>query len=116
MVGTSDVTGPSSADQLAAACAEIESLHAEIERLRGLLGLTGEREAEPPPAWEPTLFTPAAVALPVVDRRSPPVEKIALFRSLFLGRDDVYALRWQNDRGSLDGCSRACRWRCRRRS
>jgi hypothetical protein len=53
------VGGPSMADELAVALAEIESLRAEIEQLRGLLGLTGEREAEPPIAWEPTLFAPS---------------------------------------------------------
>ena len=107
MVGTADVTGPSSADELATALAEIESLRAENERLRGLLGLTGERDAEPPTAWEPTLFAPVAVPRPVVDRRSSPAEKIGLFRSLFAGRDDVYALRWQNDRSGKSGWSPA---------
>ncbi|HEY5876077.1 MAG TPA: hypothetical protein VIT64_12290, partial [Ilumatobacteraceae bacterium] len=48
MVGTADVTGPSSADELATALAEIESLRAENERLRGLLGLTGDVIVERP--------------------------------------------------------------------
>ena len=95
MVGTADVTDPSMADQLPMALAAIESLRAENERLRGLLGLPGDRDAQPPTAWEPTLFAPAASPRPVVDRRSSPVEKIGLFRSLFAGRDDVYAVRWQ---------------------
>ena len=29
----------------------------------------------------------------------PPQEKIKLFRTLFAGRDDVYAKRWQNKKG-----------------
>lgn len=31
-----------------------------------------------------------------VNKFSPPLEKIKLFRSLFKGREDVYALRWHN--------------------
>lgn len=89
---------------LAAALAEIESLRAENERLRGLLGLNGDREAAPPVAWEPTLFVPAVPLRPVVDRRSSPADKIGLFRSLFAGRDDVYAVRWETTgRGSRGG-------------
>jgi superfamily II DNA or RNA helicase len=92
---------------LAAALAEIESLRAENERLRGLLGLNGDREAAPPVAWEPTLFVPAVPLRPVVDRRSSPADKIGLFRSLFAGRDDVYAVRWENDRTRKSGWSPA---------
>ncbi len=92
---------------LAAALAEIESLRAENERLRGLLGLNGDRESVPPVAWEPTLFVPAVPPRPVVDRRSSPADKIGLFRSLFAGRDDVYAVRWENDRTRKSGWSPA---------
>ena len=92
---------------LAAALAEIESLRAENERLRGLLGLNGDREAAPPVAWEPTLFVPAVPARQVVDRRSSPADKIGLFRSLFAGRDDVHAVRWENDRTQKSGWSPA---------
>lgn len=98
MVGATEVTGSTVAQELAAALAELEVLRAENERLRGLLGLTEDRQAEPPVAWEPTLFAPSVPARPVVDRRSSPADKIGLFRSLFAGRDDVYALRWQNER------------------
>ncbi|MFN0089011.1 MAG: TOTE conflict system archaeo-eukaryotic primase domain-containing protein [Acidimicrobiales bacterium] len=94
-------------DELASALAEVEALRAENERLRGLLGLTGEREAEPPAAWEPTLFASVAAPRPAVDRRSSPAEKVGLFRSLLAGRDDVYALRWQNDRSGKSGWSPA---------
>ena len=48
--------------------------------------------------WEPTLFPaserdqePAGV-----DKDSAPEAKIALFYSLFVGREDVYARRWEN--------------------
>jgi hypothetical protein len=101
------VTVPSKVDELAAALAEIELMRAENERLRSLLGLTGGRKAEPPVAWEPTLFAPTVSPRPAVDRRSSPVDKIGLFRSLFAGRDDVYAVRWQNDRSGKSGWSPA---------
>jgi hypothetical protein len=34
--------------------------------------------------------------LPYADRDSPDAIKIALFRALFAGREDVYAYRWEN--------------------
>ena len=39
---------------------------------------------------------------------SPPEEKIALFRSLFRGRSDVYPRRWENPRTGKSGYSPAC--------
>ncbi len=39
---------------------------------------------------------------------SPTEEKVAVFRSLFRGRDDVYALRWENKSGRA-GYSPACK-------
>ena len=92
---------------LAAALKEIELLRAENDRLPGLLGLNDDRTSEPPVAWEPTLFVPVALPRPVVDRRSSPEDKIGLFRSLLAGRDDVYAVRWQNDRSQKSGWSPA---------
>ena len=101
------MTGQDAGEALAAALAEIAVLREENDRLRRLLGLTDERSADPPVAWEPTLFSPPPVVCPVVDRRSSPAEKIALFRALFSGRDDVFALRWQNDRTGKSGWSPA---------
>lgn len=46
--------------------------------------------------------------LPTVDRLSPPEVKIALFRSLFRGREDVYASRFENRRTGKSGSSPAC--------
>ena len=49
---------------------------------------------------------PAESSVPVVvgvDRTSPPAAKIALFRSLSAGRDDVYAQRWDNERSGKGG-------------
>ena len=45
---------------------------------------------------------------PVVDRASSPEAKIALFRSLFRGREDVYANRFENRKTGKSGYSPAC--------
>ncbi|MDD2228102.1 MAG: DEAD/DEAH box helicase family protein [Candidatus Cloacimonetes bacterium] len=42
-----------------------------------------------------------------VNKLSTPEQKIALFRSLFKGRDDVYAIRWSG-KGGKSGYSPAC--------
>jgi superfamily II DNA or RNA helicase/very-short-patch-repair endonuclease len=43
-----------------------------------------------------------------VHRQSPPASKIALFRSLFRGRDDVYARRFESRRTGKAGYSPGC--------
>jgi superfamily II DNA or RNA helicase/very-short-patch-repair endonuclease len=43
-----------------------------------------------------------------VHARSPAVEKIALFRSLFRGREDVYPRRFENQRSGRAGYAPAC--------
>ena len=55
--------------------------------------------------WEPTLFRDPASRpeLPTVDRTSPSEEKVALFQELFAGREDVYAVRWENQRTGKSG-------------
>ena len=47
-----------------------------------------------------------------VTRTSSPQEKINLYKSLFIGREDVFALRWQNVKTGKDGYSPVCgnRW------
>ncbi|MDA8358049.1 MAG: DEAD/DEAH box helicase family protein [Actinomycetota bacterium] len=80
---------------LAAARAEIARLEGENEQLR-----SAQSAAATTPVHRsqraPRLF-PSAVEVPVgVDASSPPEDKIRLFRSLFAGRTDVYAQRWEN--------------------
>lgn len=63
------------------------------------------REPEPentnqPPTDEPSSST--------ISNRSGSVEKIRLFMSLFRGRDDVYARRWENNKKGTSGYSPAC--------
>lgn len=43
-----------------------------------------------------------------VDRRSPPESKIALFRSLFRGREDIYPRRFENRTTGKSGYQPAC--------
>lgn len=106
------VTVTTVAQRLASALEEVELLRAENARLQALLGLDQTRNADAPTPWEPTLFAapdePARTLAPAtVNRRSSPADKIGLFRALFAGRDDVYALRWQNDRTGKSGWSPA---------
>jgi hypothetical protein len=91
---------------------EIERLRAENERLRSLLGMeslepTRSESAPRTLAWEPRLFgdAQAPVLLQPVDGHSSPEAKIAIFRSLFAGREDVYAVRWENERTGKSGWS-----------
>jgi superfamily II DNA or RNA helicase len=44
-----------------------------------------------------------------IDKRSSPNEKIHLFKSLFKGREDVFATRWENSKKGTSGYSPACR-------
>jgi superfamily II DNA or RNA helicase len=93
---------------------EIELLRAEITRLRDLLGVHDDAVGTPSPDPTPsvptvglTLFEDEAAGLPQVDAKSSAEEKIALFRARFAGRDDVYAIRWDNPRTGKSGWSPA---------
>ena len=44
----------------------------------------------------------------LVTRISSPQEKINLFKSIFVGRQDVFALRWQNSKSGKSGYSPVC--------
>lgn len=82
------------AAQLSAARAECAQLAEENQRLRRLLGAENV-----PVAADSGVQTD-------VTRHSTPAEKGALFRALFRGREDVFAVRWEN-RGKA-GYSPAC--------
>ena len=43
-----------------------------------------------------------------IHKKSTPQEKIELFMSLFCGRDDVYAKRWENNKKGVSGYSPVC--------
>lgn len=47
-------------------------------------------------------------SLESVSKKSSPQEKINLFKSLFIGREDVFALRWFNSKSGKSGYSPVC--------
>ena len=49
-----------------------------------------------------------ALMVPLVHHRSPPEAKIALFRSLFRGREDVYPRRFESRKTGKSGYQPAC--------
>jgi superfamily II DNA or RNA helicase len=85
---------------------QIEDLKRENDRLTEVLGLKSSRNLERPHANQNgsvELESP----LSLVDRSSSPESKVALFQSLFVGRGDVYALRWESARTGKHGWSPA---------
>jgi hypothetical protein len=89
------------AEQLRILIEENRRLHADNARLRELLQLNNVDPNSPLPA-KPAVEIPTVRVLPaageIADIESPKskAEKITLFRSLFRGRDDVYAIRFQS--------------------
>lgn len=75
--------------------AELEALRAENARLRGILNLDARTDDGHRHAWAPTLFSQAS-ATPMLDSDASLKDKLALMRSLFGARTDVFALRWEN--------------------
>jgi len=98
-----------STDRSAGLEEENARLRAENERLRGMLGLPPG--ALPEPDVETARLFPEDDPLPQVDGRSPAQNKIALFRALFRGREDVYARYWCDERSGKKGYSPAARGR-----
>ncbi|HHV61445.1 MAG TPA: hypothetical protein GXX51_02245 [Firmicutes bacterium] len=84
-------------------------LRQENARLRALLGLLKDEESLSCNS-APTMAAPAGanqIAFMVTNHSSPEA-KIALFRSLFRGKEDVYAARWEGKNGK-SGYSPACK-------
>ena len=81
--------------QLAAALAECDRLRAENQQLRERQGVPQvEAAAQSTDNTVEFNSTPATVT-----SKSSSDEKVKLFRSLFRGREDVYALRWEGRNG-----------------
>ena len=103
------------AARLADSLVEVEELRAEVARLRGLLGLESRHGDGHRQAWAPTLFAePGRIS--AVDSTASMGEKVAVMRSLFGARSDVYATRWENASTRKSGWSPAVRggWAQRR--
>lgn len=90
-------------DRIAVPEAECARLRAENESLRAIIQGRASRNAvvTPPDTPRPD---PADAS---VRHDSPTSEKVALFRSLFRGREDTYPLRWESKTGR-SGYSPAC--------
>jgi len=87
---------------------ELISLREENARLRGLLIQHGIRIPEA--LSEDKIPDATKIASVIRDRATSTAEqRIALFRSLFRGRDDVYAIRWENADGRSGYMPRADR-------
>lgn len=97
--------------------AENDLLRLEIERLKRKV--SGNNEQSKQEDHETTYcsdFVPVEILLAdhsssdvVVTKVSTLSQKIALFRSLFQGREDVYALRYEGKRGGKPGYTPACK-------
>ena len=72
-------------------------LREENARLRRLLSVHGIPIPQPASENPPPIKT--VETEPVADKEERARKRIALFRSLFRGRDDVYARRWENGDG-----------------
>jgi len=87
---------------------ENRELRSELDRLRELLGFDVRSASGHEHVWEPTLFSEAA-RHETVDHSSTASDKLAVYRSLFGGRTDVYAHRWENPSTGKSGWSPAVR-------
>jgi hypothetical protein len=86
----------------------------ENDRLKAQLGIAECKPADGPiagPTTETNIcndeFTESVSSLDV-NNRSDSISKIRLFMSLFKGRDDVYARKWENKKKSTSGYIPVC--------
>jgi hypothetical protein len=80
---------------------ERANLVAELEEARRKLALAAETE-DRVENTAPFIDAPVTMASPTPD-------KVALFRSLFRGREDVFPRRWENTKTGKSGYSPVCR-------
>ena len=74
---------------------ECQRLRDENAHLRAMLGINQSPPNEPVPQAVPVPTLSSATKGGV----STPEEKISLFRDLFRGREDVFAIRWEGKSG-----------------
>lgn len=108
--------------------AENQRLNEELTRYRAKYGdfseIEKEEDLEPQPP-ETGEFVGNEVPIQssniaTITNQSPPEEKIKLFRSLFRGREDVYAKRWYSEKSGKSGYQPVClnewnTWLCDKR-
>lgn len=101
---------------------ENDRLQKEIQRLKAAtaLGVEWEEKQDSEYIISEHLISPEPVSFDQhveiksstsaegINKRSDSSEKVRLFRSLFRGRDDVYAKRWENKAKGIAGYSPAC--------
>lgn len=83
--------------KLAEALTECDRLREENRQLRDRLGMPTEKKLAQPNS------APATTGSSAINSKSSPDEKVKLFRSLFRGRDDVYAVRWEGCNNGKSG-------------
>lgn len=101
-VTQSEISSRADAERLGQVSRELEALRAENERLRTLLALAQQSQAVIT-STRPTVATVAPKTGALVHSGSPAAAKLALIRALFRGRDDLYALRFENARSRKSG-------------
>ena len=84
--------------ELKQAVAECERLRAENAQLKARLGIS-PRPAATPDVPLATSQVPRTKLPETLNANSPSDQKVIRFRSLFRGRDDVYAVRWEGKGG-----------------
>src|SRR6266446_2584786 len=84
-------------ERVKTAQAECERLRKENVRLRAMLGVHDPVPEHPVSSAAGSAPTP--LPFDSVPEASTPEQKIALFRGLFRGREDVYAVRWEGKGG-----------------
>jgi superfamily II DNA or RNA helicase len=90
---------------------QVVELQEEVDRLHQLLGIhaVGGDEIGDEPVRLVSLESGVALGPSLIDNSASPEAKISFYRSLFAGRDDVFAIRWENDRTQKSGWSPAVR-------
>ncbi|WP_410513078.1 hypothetical protein PaeBR_00955 [Paenibacillus sp. BR2-3] len=101
-------------DKYNAALAHIEELKQEITRLRSLLELpvneniaTTDDQIASYSTFPARVSTEPTIGESNIHQYSTVEDKLALYKSYFRGRDDVYPVRWGNKQGK-SGYSPAC--------
>lgn len=84
--------------ELAKAVAECEHLREENARLKLRVGEASDIR-DPRPERPPSIIEEKPQSSATITLDSQPEVKVSLFRDLFRGRDDLYAVRWEGKSG-----------------